>query len=72
MAKFIATVEQAQDGSWTAAVIGEHTVLGTGGSKAAALENLREGVQGLVEYLAEKGLPLPNEHVEFVEFEVAA
>jgi predicted RNase H-like HicB family nuclease len=72
MTKFIAAVEQAQDGSWTAAVIGEHTVLGTGISKEDALDNLRDGVQGLMEYLAAKGLPLPNEHVEFVELEVAA
>jgi len=72
MAKFMATVEQAKDGSWTAAVLGEHTILGTGDTKEAALDNLREGVHGLLEYLVAKGLPLPTDNVEFVALEVAA
>jgi predicted RNase H-like HicB family nuclease len=72
MAKFIATVEQAEDGSWTAAVIGEHTVLGTGDSRDAALDNLRDGIRGLLDYLKSKGLPEPVETREFVNVEVAA
>jgi hypothetical protein len=48
MAKFIATVEQAGDGSWTAALFGEKdTVLGTGATKEDALVDLRGGWRGL-------------------------
>jgi predicted RNase H-like HicB family nuclease len=46
MAKYTATVEQAGDGSWTAAIISEHTILGAGSTKEEALENLREGILG--------------------------
>lgn len=61
MAKFTATVEQAGDGSWTAlAVIGENnSVLGTGDTRGEALEDLRKGIATLIEYLQEKGEPLP-------------
>jgi predicted RNase H-like HicB family nuclease len=48
MANFSATVEQAGDGSWTAAVIGKHTFLGTGDTKDSARENLREGMDGRI------------------------
>jgi predicted RNase H-like HicB family nuclease len=48
MTKITATVEQAGDGSWTASVIGKHIVLGTGDTKEAAIENLREGMAGVL------------------------
>ncbi len=73
MAKFIATVEQAGDGSWAAALYGEKgTVLGTGATKEDALVDLRGGLAGLIEYLKAKGEPLPQSSIEFVSIEVAA
>ncbi len=72
MAKFTAMVEQASDGTWTAAVVGEHSVLGTGGTRDAALDDLRLGVAGLVAHLKRKGEPVPNSTVEIVSIEVAA
>jgi predicted RNase H-like HicB family nuclease len=51
MVEFPAMVEQAGNGTWTAAIVAEHSVLGTGASKEEALEDLRKGVAGLVEYL---------------------
>ncbi len=72
MAKFTATLEQAGDGSWTAAVIGEHSVLGTGATRDAALVDLRKGIVGLIEYLKSKGKPLPQSSIELVNIEVAA
>jgi predicted RNase H-like HicB family nuclease len=73
MAKFTAMVEQAVDGSWTASIIGEHTILGTGANKEEALADLRRGVAGLVDYLKLKGEPpLPEYAIELVSIEVAA
>jgi predicted RNase H-like HicB family nuclease len=57
---FAATVEQAGDGSWTAAIVGKNTVLGEGDTQEEALEDLRRGIEGLIEYLREKGEPLPQ------------
>ena len=71
MAKFTATVEQAGDGTWTAAIIGEHTILGAGASREAALENLREGLVGEIAYLKSKGDPMPQSSIELVSIEVA-
>lgn len=70
--RITATVERAGDGSWTAAVIGEHSVLGTGATKDAALENLRVGVADLLEELKTKGEPWPQSNIEVVSIEVAA
>lgn len=70
--KFAATLEQAGDGSWTAAIIGEEIVLGSGDTREAALNNLREGVEGLLEYLKSKGQTLPQSSIEIVNIEVAA
>ena len=67
-----ATVEQAGDGTWTAAVIGEHSVLGTGPTKDAALDSLRLGLADLIEELKAKGEPLPQSSIEIVSIEVAA
>jgi hypothetical protein len=51
MAKLTATVEQAEDGSWTAALtIGDHMILGDGSTKEEAIENLREGVIGEIRH----------------------
>ena len=72
MAKFTAMVEQAGDGTWTAAVVGEHSVLGTGATKDEALDDLRKGVAGLLEYLKAQGEPLPQSSIELVSIEVAA
>ena len=58
--KFTATVEQAGEGSWTAAIIGEHTVLGTGATREEALSDLRRGVVTLIEFLKQQGEPLPE------------
>jgi len=62
-------VEQAGDRTWNAAVIGEHTVLGTGISKEAALEDLRNGIKGLLEHLKSAGLP-PTPIMEIVRVEL--
>jgi predicted RNase H-like HicB family nuclease len=72
MARFTATVEQAGDGTWTAAMIGEHTVLGTGATKDEALDDLRKGVSGLIEHLKANGMVLQPSSVEIVSIEVAA
>jgi predicted RNase H-like HicB family nuclease len=72
MAKFTAMVEQAVDGTWTAAVVGEHSVLGTRGSRDEALEDLRKGVAGLVEYLKHKGEAILQSSIEWVNIEVPA
>jgi predicted RNase H-like HicB family nuclease len=72
MAKFVAMVEQASDATWTASVIGEHTVLGTGETKEAAIDDLRDGIVSLQRYLKSKGQTLPEARVEVVEMEVAA
>ena len=72
MAKFAAMVEQAQDGSWSACVVGEHTILGQGDTKEQAIDDLRNGIAGLIEYLKETGQPVPSVSVELVSIEVAA
>jgi predicted RNase H-like HicB family nuclease len=72
MVKLTAMVEQAGDGSWTAAVVGEHSVLGTGATKDEALADLRRGVAGLIEYLKAQGEALPQSAIELVNIEVAA
>jgi len=72
MATFAAMVEQAGDGSWSACVVGEHTVLGTGATREEAIEDLRRGIAGLIEYLKETGQPVPVMTTEVVSIEVAA
>ena len=72
MVKLTAMVEQAGDGSWTAAVVGEPSVLGTGATKDEALADLRRGVAGLIEYLKAQGEALPQSAIELVNIEVAA
>jgi len=72
MAKFTAMVEQGDDGSWSACVVGEHTVLGQGDTKEAALDDLRRGIESLIEYLKETGQPIPISSMELVSVEVAA
>jgi predicted RNase H-like HicB family nuclease len=72
MAKFTAMVEQARDGSWSACVVGEHTILGQGDTKEQAIDDLRNGIAGLIEYLKETGQPVPSVSVELVSIEVAA
>jgi predicted RNase H-like HicB family nuclease len=73
MPKFTATVEQAGDGNWTAALIGDHMILGAGATKEEAIENLREGLIGEIAYLKLKGEPpLPEYAIELVSIEVAA
>ena len=72
MVKLTATVERAGDGTWTAAVMGEHTVLGTGATREEALTDLRSGVSTLIDYLKSEGKPLPQSSIELVSIEVAA
>jgi predicted RNase H-like HicB family nuclease len=72
MAKFAAIVEQASDGSWSASVVGEHTVLGQGSTREEAIGDLRRGIAGLIEYLKETGQPVPVMTTEVVSIEVAA
>jgi predicted RNase H-like HicB family nuclease len=73
MAKFTATVEQAGDGDWTAALFGEkNIVLGTGATKEEALEDLRRGLEGLIEHLKGQGESLQPSSIEIVSIEVAA
>jgi predicted RNase H-like HicB family nuclease len=72
MAKFAAMVERASDGTWSACVVGEHTVLGTGATRDEAIEDLRRGIAGLMEYLKETGQPVPGMTTEVVSIEVAA
>jgi predicted RNase H-like HicB family nuclease len=72
MAQFTAMVEQAEDGSWSACSIGEHTVLGQGATREEALSDLRRGIAGLIAHLRETGQPIPSVSTELVNIEVAA
>lgn len=70
---FIASVEQASDGSWTATIATEtDLILGEGDTKDAALASLHEGVRGLAAFLRSKGQTLPESHAELIRIEVAA
>ena len=53
-------VEQAGDGTGTAAVFGQHTVLGTGDTREATLEDLNSGFGSLLKFLEREGRPLPE------------
>ena len=64
MANYTGTLEQAGDGSWTAAIIGKHTVLGTGDTRDEALKDLEHGVQGLTEYLRRNGETMNASSIE--------
>jgi hypothetical protein len=58
---FTATVKRGSDGTFTAvAVIGEHTVIGEGATKDAAIADLRRGAKALFDYLKSTGQPLPE------------
>ena len=74
MTKFTARVGQAGDGTWTAAVIGQHTVLGTGDTRELAVENLKDGIKSLLQFLAWEGslefLALHSYTIEIVEVNV--
>jgi predicted RNA binding protein YcfA (HicA-like mRNA interferase family)/predicted RNase H-like HicB family nuclease len=72
MARFTATVEQAGDGSWTAAIVGENTVLGVGDTREEALDDLRKGLAILIGQLKREGRPIPDSTIEVVSIEVAA
>jgi predicted RNase H-like HicB family nuclease len=73
IARFTATVRKADEGDWVAlADIGDkHSVFGSGETREAAIENLREGIAGEIEYLKSKGESLPQSSVEVVNIEVA-
>jgi predicted RNase H-like HicB family nuclease len=63
-----ATVEQAEDGSWTAcAHVGDDLILGDGDTQEEAIASLGDGLRSWVEYLKEKGKSLP----QIVTLEVA-
>lgn len=67
--KLTATIEQAQDGTYTTlAVVGEHTIIGTGATREEAVASLQSGARGLVEYLKSEGRSLP----QVVSVEIAA
>ena len=72
MAKFTAVLEAADDGSWSAYMLGESLVVGTGKSRDAALEDLREATRFWLEYMRESGQPVSSNSTEVVTFEVAA
>jgi len=61
MVKLTGTVERAEDGSYTAVVvIGEHTIIGDGDTKDAAIEDLGRGAVVLIDYLKSKNRSLPE------------
>lgn len=63
-----ATVERAEDGSWTAcAHVGDHLILGDGDTQEAAVGSLQDGLRSWVDYLKEKGKSSP----QMVTLEVA-
>ncbi len=71
--KLTATLEPAEDGSWTASMIdGDNLVLGTGDTRDEALADLRKGIETLIEYLKSEGKSLPESSIELVSIEVAA
>lgn len=72
MVRLTAMVEPAGDGTWSASVIGEHSVLGTGATREEALRNLRDGITSLLDYLKSEGKQLPQSSIELVSIEVAA
>lgn len=64
MASYTGTLEQAGDGSWTAAIIGRHMVLGTGDTRDEALRDLERGVQGIAEHLRCNGETMNASSIE--------
>jgi predicted RNase H-like HicB family nuclease len=71
--KVTARLERAGDGSWTASMMeGDAIVLGTGESREAALNDLRGGLELLVESLKAEGKTLPQASSEYVVLEIAA
>jgi predicted RNase H-like HicB family nuclease len=64
MANYTGTLEQAGDGSWTAAIIGKHTVLGTGSTRDEALRDLQDGVRGVTEHLRHTGETMNASSIE--------
>lgn len=56
-----ATVEQFNDGSWTAtAHIGDELIIGDGDSQEAAIASLRDGLRSWVTHMKETGATLPQ------------
>lgn len=53
-------------------MLGRHAALGTGSTRDEALDDLREGMRGLVEYLKEQGGEMPQAEIEVVSIEIAA
>jgi predicted RNase H-like HicB family nuclease len=73
MIRLTATVEGSDDGTFTAvAAIGEHTIIGDGHTRDEALNSLRSGISGLIDYLKSEGRPLPQSSIELVNIEVPA
>lgn len=68
MMQITATVEQAEDGSWTAcAHILDDMILGDGDTQEEAVASLQDGLRSWIDYLKEKGKSLP----QMVTLEVA-
>ena len=72
MAKLIAIIEQAEDGSWSAYTLAPSFVTGTGASREAALADLRFAMTFWLDFMKETGQIVPAVTAELVTFEVAA
>jgi predicted RNase H-like HicB family nuclease len=68
-----AVIEQGEDGGWGAHVhLGEALIVGLGDSKEEAMADLRRGVEGWIEDLKERGLPVPDSYRQLVGVEAPA
>ncbi len=68
-----AFVEQGEDGGWGAHVhLGDALIVGLGDTKEEAMADLRRGIEGLIEDLKDRGLPVPDSYRRLVSIEVAA
>lgn len=66
-----ALVEKASDGLWTATPMSTLGTIGTGNTKAEALDDLQHEANGLIRYLRERGERLAIPDTEVVVFDLS-
>ena len=59
--KFAVTIERDEDGAWIVACPAIPGCISQGGTKAEAIENIRDAIKACLEVRAETGMPLTVE-----------
>jgi predicted RNase H-like HicB family nuclease len=72
MANYIATFEQAEDGTWGGYFPDLPVILVNGGTLEEVRENARTGLEFWIEDMKEQGLEIPAPSVQVMGIEVAA